>query len=681
MPKLSPKVHSGRHSGRQIRRGLAALALTGFLVAGAPTAWAQPSAVDPRITVAVQPADFPAANSVLMLDDIRFDVKPDRTHIFDEHDAVKILTLEGIDENGSLDRIVDVSEAKIDVLVARTVKANGKVINAAPAEITPLTRGSQVYDSVRRFSLRFPEVEVGDVVEFHLRTTHKPKPDGHFWATTFVENPMPIVDSSFTVTVPKDVYFQTATPGIAQGKAEEENVTVDGVEYRRLNWKVRDQKAFEPRPLAPSTLSLLKRIEVSSFRSWDEVADYIGKQWNESSTLSEGLALRVAGWLPQSNSTAVRTRALLKELGNKRKVASFLAETPSFHRPSAVFPEPVVSLPDSSLLISVALTTAGISNVPVATLGENRAALADELPNPEKVDRIILQVAGNDGQTYWIDPESPGFLLETPPSGTADTAALSWDSRFAGGQKGLRDLDAGSALANREELAVEGRLERNGRAELSLQFDRYGGAALNARQAARDIGEGARGVRDRALDSFFNNAALAFGERARLLGRFFESDPEANDPFSLAFTIAVPGFGTPEGDTLNVPLPRFLSANIRAAALEKGRRDIPLRFEQAYQQDVRVHLIFPEGSKVLDAPARIEKRTSAAEFVATGRAEGNQVWYVGRLTVLDPWVDPPELAQVIGVLGSAIESEETTIKVSLPAETPATPENAEDDEG
>ena len=666
---------------RRFKQGLTGLALFGFLTLGAPLGWAQPTTVDPRITVATQASDHPAASSVLLLDDIRFDVRPDRTHIFDEHDAVKILTLEGLEENASLDRILDESEAQIEVLVARTVKADGRVVDAAPPELTPLVPESKLYSSIKRFSIRFPELEVGDAVEFRLRTIHKPKPGGHFWATTYVENPMPIADSSFTVTVPKDVHFQVATPGIEKGgEPKVESVTTDGVEYKRMSWKVSHQKAFEPRPLAPSTLGLLKRIEVSSFRSWEEVADYIGKQWASNSTLSEGLSLRVAGWLPVSNEAGVRAKAVLKELSHKRKTASFLADTPTFHRPSAVFGESIVSLPDASLLTSVALSAAGIPNIPVATLGKSRASLADEVPHPDKIDRIILQLPQSGG-FRWVDPESPGFLLETPPSGASDTAAISWDARFAGGVKGLKDLEPGSALANREELAVEGRLERNGRAELSLQFDRYGGSALNARQAARDIGEGARGVRERALDSFFNNAALAYGERARLLGRFFENDPETKDPFSLAFTIAVPNFGVARGDVLTVPLPRFLSANIRAAALEKSRGAIPLRFDQPYQQDVRIHLIFPEGSKVLDAPARIEKKTPEAEFTATGRAEGNEVWYVGRLTVLDPWIEPKDLQSALSVLGSAIESEGTVLKVSLPTEAQAGGEGDDNDEG
>jgi hypothetical protein len=636
--------------------------------------------VDARINVAATALDYPQANSVLMLDDIRFDVKPDRTHIFDEHDAVKVLTADGVDENATLDRILDENSSTIEVLTARTIKSDGRVLDAPAPELTPLAAGSKVYGSVKRFSIRFPEVEVGDVVEFRLRTTHKPKPGGHFWATTYVENPMPIADSSFTVTIPKGVYFRAAAPGMADGTPVEEAINLEGTDYRRLRWKVKDQQAFTYKPLAPSTLSLLARIEVSSFRNWEEVGRYIGEQWAANSTISEGLALRIAGWVPNTADPLARARDVLREIGRNRKAASFLSEEPDFHKPSQVFPEELISLADSSLLVSVALSTAGIPNIPVATIGVSSSSLKDELPHPEKVERIILQVPLGGGESYWVDPEAPGFLLSEPPPGTSDTAGFSWDPRFLGGAVGLQDLELASAVSNREELAVEGRLERNGRAELTLQFDRYGGAALNARQAARDIKDGARGVRDRALDSFFSSAAQGYGDRARLLSRFFESDPDVRDPFSLAFTVAVPGFGKTENDVMTVPLPRFLSANIRAAVLEK-QRSVPLRFDQPYQQDVRIHLLFPEGSTVTDAPLRIEKSTPEAEFVATGRAEGNEVWYVGRLTVLDPWIDQPQLERTLEVLTTAIESEDTVVKVSLPPEYQAGGEEDEDDEG
>ncbi len=665
---------------RRFQKALAAAALAGWLVVGSPAVLAQTPSVDPRATVSATAQAYPGATSVLLLDDIRFDVLPDRTHIFDEHDAIRVLTPDGVLENASLDRILDSNESSIEVLVARTIKADGRVLDAPPAELQPLASKSQVYSSFQRFSVRFPEVEVGDVVEFRLRTTHKPKPGGHFWATTFVENPMPIVDSSFVVTIPKDVPFRVATPGLVGGKATEETVSIDGKDYKRMSWHESNKEAFVYSPLAPSALSLLGRIEVSSFKNWKEVADFVGARWKENSTISEGLALRVAGWTPNTADPVQRAKAVLRELSRNRKAASFLSEEPDFHKPSQVFPEEVVSMADSSLLASVALSSAGVANIPVASTGLSISALDDELPHPEKVERIVLQIPLPDGTSRWVDPEAPGFLLNEPPPGTSDAAAFSWDSRFATGSSGLRELTPVAAVANREELAVEGRLERSGRAELTLQFDRYGGSALNARQAARDIKDGARGVRERALDSFFSNAAGAYGERARLLSRFFESDPEVSDPFSLAFTVAVPGFGATEGDVLTVPLPRFLSANIRAAVLEK-QRVVPLRFDQPYQQDVRIHLMFPEGSTVTGAPTRIERNTPEVDFVATGRAEGNEIWYVGRLTVKDPWVDPAHVQRALEVLTSAIESENTEIKVALPAEVQAGGEASEDDEG
>lgn len=513
-----------------LRRSLVAAALAGLLLSAPPSVLAQTPPIDTRATVAVSQADFPEADSVLMLDDIRFDVKPDRTHIFDEHDVVKALTSDGVEENASLDRILDESQTRIEVLRARTIKADGTVVNSPPPQLTPLAPNSPIYSSIKRFSLRFPDLEVGDMVEFHLRTIHKPKPGGHFWATTYVENPMPILDSSFVVTVPKGVSFQTATPNLEDGKPLEETVHIEGTDYRRLSWAVTNKNAFQFQALSPPPLSLLGRIEISSFQNWDEVADYVGQRWKANSSISEGLALRIAGWLPTPSDTELRAKSVLKEIGRHRRAASFLSEEPVFHRPSQTFPEELISMADSSLLTSVALSSAGVPNIPVAVLGVSVSSLQNQLPHPEKIERIILEVPISGRDSYWVDPEAPGFLLSSPPPGASGTAAISWDQRFGDKKGGPQNLAVAPALQSREELAVEGRLERNGRAELTLQFDRYGNAALNARQAAREIQEGTRGVRERTLDSFFSSAAQAYGNRARLLSRFFREQSRRQGP-------------------------------------------------------------------------------------------------------------------------------------------------------
>ena len=117
---------------------------------------------DPRISAPATPDMFPEASAVLMMDDIKFDVLPDGTHTFEEHDAIKVLTQEGIEENASLVRMVDTSKSEVEILMARTIKADGKILDAGEPRYSPLAEGSEVYKSVQRFSLSFPEVEAGD---------------------------------------------------------------------------------------------------------------------------------------------------------------------------------------------------------------------------------------------------------------------------------------------------------------------------------------------------------------------------------------------------------------------------------------------------------------------------------------------------------------------------------------
>lgn len=658
-----------------LRVGLASVLAFGLLWSANP-ALADTPVVDSRIAVPISVEAFPETDSVLLLDDIKFEVLPDRTSVFDEHDAVKVLTKEGVEENANLVRVIDTSKSSVQVLFARTVKADGRTVPADPPQYSPLAGDSKAYKNIQRFSIRFPELDVGDAIEFHIRTTHKPKTDGHFWATTYVQNPMPILDSTFTVTVPEDVSFRTGSPGNPEAKPQESRIEKDGVAYRKLYWGVKNENAYRYENLAPKTVTLLKRIEVSSFESWEQMAEFIEKEWKKESSLPEGLALRVAGWMPTTGDVASRAAALVKELNKKRQVASFLAEQPEFHPPVVIFNEELVSSPDVSLLTSVALSGAGIPNIPVITFGVSSLSLKDELPIPDKINKIVLEIPRSGSPSLWFDPEAPAFVSEILPTNTSDTAALSWDERFQHGKE-VRDLAITPALANREELALEGRLETSGTAELTLQFDRYGALAFDSRQAARDIRDGAREARERALQNFFRNTTRAYGPRARLLGRYFELDPDAADPFSLSFTVAVPGYAQVEDQTMIVPLPRFLPSAIRAAARERGRTT-PLVFDQPYQQDVRIHLILPEGSRVQEPPASVRKVTPEAEFVATATASGNEVWYVGRLTVFDPWVEEEGLARSLQILEAALNSEDTILKVELPEAKTASEVEAED---
>ncbi len=639
--------------------------------------------LDPRLTVEATEETYPGQDAVLLLDDITYLVHPDRRTTYVEHDAVKILSETGLAEHGNLVRAVDSAHSRIEVLRARTVKPDGRTIDAGPAVYSDLVPEGSLYFHLKRMEIRFPEVEVGDVVEFHIETTHDARPGGHFWGTTYVTNPMPIANSTFTVLVPEGVDFHTATPGLVGVQPEVSTTEREGRAYRKMFWQVADQPAYEFLPMSPPPLSQLVRIEVSSFPDWAAVADYLGQQWREQSRLPEGLVLRIAGWLPSGASANERAQALLRQLGEDRTVMPLLGEDPRFHRPGEVFQQEAISPNDAALLTSVALSQAGIRNVPVASLGVPVAALQDELPTPEKVQKIALELPSLGSPSKWVDPETPTFLQDAPPSGFASSAAFSWQDGWPSASPGqLVNLADPSPLNHREEVALEGRVERSGRTELTVAYDRYGTAALTARHAARQVSGEGREAQERALDGFFQGLARTYSQRARLLSRFFEMNPDAPDPFGLAFTIAVPNYGQPEGDSMLVPLPRFLSPQLRAAARDLGRT-APLVFDQPYQQDVRLHLIMPEGSRIEKAPGDLEVQVPGVEFSAWSRSDGAQFWYVGRLTIQRGLYDEESLPGVLSVLQQALSNEASILVVALPPEgevEEASPEEDGDEE-
>lgn len=640
------------------------LVCVGLLLLISPL-WAQSlgSELDPRLTVEASAENYPGAQTVYLLDDLTFVVEPDRSHSLEEHNAIKILHSDGIESNRRLLRMVDITTTEIEIISARTVKADGRVINSPKPTYTAGGKENQTYENLRLFSLEFPDLQVGDTVEFHLRTTYQPKPGGHFWSATFVQNPIPLKQATFTFIVPEDVPYQTNTPGHPETQATETLIERDGVTYKHLHWKMGEEPSYEYPPLSPPALTLLKRVEVSSFMNWSEVAEYLQSDWDANHKVSDSILLRTAGWLPTVGDTGARAAGLIRELNRKRQVVGTMTHQPEFHSPEKLLDRETLFSSDISLLTSVVLSAAGIENIPVLILGFDSDILSKELPTPEKIEQVVLQVPRPGKDPLWFDPQNPSFLLHSAPPKAQGTVVFSWDSRF--GTKDPVELKPSLPFNNREELVLEGRIEKNGRGEFSVQYDHYGQRAIDFRNFARELQEGPRETKERMLDSLFQNATRSFGQRARLITRFFEPDPDAVEPITLAFTVAVPGAGQLQDDILLVPLPRFLSSSVRSAA--RGyRQDTPLVFGEPNQLDVRIHLIFPKGSEVLNAADPIRYQTPEFELVVESRVHENEVWYVGNVTVNDPWVGSDRLEAVLEGLKLTTGSEDTILKVRLP---------------
>ncbi|MEW6283066.1 MAG: DUF3857 domain-containing protein, partial [Candidatus Eremiobacterota bacterium] len=491
---------------------------------------------------------FPDAEAVIVYDDIRFEVHSDGSTAYHEHDAIKILNADGVQNHGSLVRVYRQGEAEIQVDFARTILPDGRVVDVTAEHIVdaPFIPRSRAYGSYRRFEIQFPQVVPDAVVEFHLVTRRKPGYRKAWWATSYVQNPEPILVSIFSVQAPRDLTVNWSAPGLLPSRP----VRMQAGDTQELRWEIRGQSALRNEPAMPDTEDLLGRIDVSSFSNWDQLGEWYRSAWTARVQPDPRLGLITAGILPTGSTQDGKARAIGAWLAANKKQVDLSYEQMLPLSPSDLLDERVLSYWDTVSLAAAMFEFAGIRCEPVAGFSMPAEELSRQLPRPTAVSRVLLYLPD---LKRWFDPAHPGDLLASPPGGFQGRAAL-----FLGpsGPYHLADLPTADHDANREDTRVEARVDAEGAAELAIAKEQFGESALFLREAARSLAASDQTRREQILRSLFLALAQSFSPLAQVHDRYFPDGDPAGPSFPLAVTLIVPDFAAAgEGDLRQIPVP------------------------------------------------------------------------------------------------------------------------------
>lgn len=585
--------------------------------------------------------EFPGAQALYLVDDIGFEVEPDGHTIYTEHDAIKVLTAEGATSLSVLARTYRAGAESLQLEQARTISPEGDVLDVAASSIQdlPLDPESPLYSQQRLLRVEFPEVRPGSVVEFRLKTRRAPRPDGRWWAASFVQNLEPILHSTFTVRLPQDTEIRWNAPGVTPGRPRESSR--DG--QRILRWEVRDVPALAPEPAMPATERWLNRIEVTNLASWPELGDWFGRRWRSAVEDTQGLDIVAAGIVPTTRPAEERIRAVLDWAAGLHKVQASLADSWNPGPASQALRAPALSPTDMAVLLSATLNRLGLPSEPVmvSTLQEGR--LEQELPQPEKVDRILLRLRSPRGGWWWIDPASPGELLNAPPGGAQGVAAIL--VRPEGSR--VFTTPVSSPDRNLRDVQMEVRVEQDGRAELIMSMTAEGTTAALWRSLERELVGTPNTERERLLDRLFHSLAQGFAVSGRLYSHYFPEKLEPGVPFRISTTLVFPELATPrdDGRTRALPLPLYGGDRLASLADSETRR-FPAHFDFPFRDDVRIHVALPEGSRILELPPNLSIQTSLGSFFCTTRQKENHVWMYSRLVLNRTWVMPKDFEEL-----------------------------------
>jgi hypothetical protein len=238
--------------------------------------------VDPRITDAIaklKPSDYPSANVVAVVADESIVYQPDGQFVDTQHDARLALTTEGKSEIASVSVPYTKDSGRVDVLVARVIKKDGRIVDVDKKDIQDTEQSGEenMYDpNGRAVKITLSNVAVGDVVETTWRLTRTTPTRPGFFDTIFTfQSTEPLLASSLSIDGPAklpltaQIYHRDRAPKIEETKT----AAGDRIHYK---WTISHAAQLVPE-MAMNYTSELPVLIVTTDPSWQ----HFSKWWSE----------------------------------------------------------------------------------------------------------------------------------------------------------------------------------------------------------------------------------------------------------------------------------------------------------------------------------------------------------------------------------------------------------------
>ncbi|HEY0139561.1 MAG TPA: DUF3857 domain-containing protein [Thermoanaerobaculia bacterium] len=409
---------------------LAALALplrARELAVRTPPAWVERVAIDTSIAIARENVRW-GLYDILRDHQLRV---AGRTESHYYRTARKVLSPSGVSNASELELDFDPTYQTLTVHEIALVR-NGQRIDALDFDDVRIidkedSASERIYDGMRTALIFIKDVRPGDVIDYS-------------WS---LDGMNPILDGRFT----DELSLSTGVPTRQlrhrllwesgrrlQWRGAEPTIFTSGGQQTMI-WEERDVEALDVDDATPSWFEPWRRVQLSEFASWNEVARWSHAMFQlnaESTAEIAKLAQTIRAQHPTRNAqitAAIRfvqddIRYLGIEMGRN-------SHEP--HQPHETLAARWGDCKDKTFVLVALLRELGLQAFPALVHSAIGPKLHEKLPSPFVFDHVIAQVVEG-GKTYWVDgtiSDQGGDLvtLETPDYGRAlvirqETAAL-----------------------------------------------------------------------------------------------------------------------------------------------------------------------------------------------------------------------------------------------------------------
>lgn len=397
-----------------------------------PTA---PAPDDPIYDLAVDPADHPGEDYVLLLEEGRLVVEADGRTTFTSRQVAQILTAEGAGEWGELAFRYEPERQELDIDWLRVLEDGGVVRDGPEHQQESSLRVDQaapVYDDTKVVQATVGGVRAGTIVDYRTTMeTHDPRLPGDVRRRWYLNGLDHLVRARFVLDAPEEMDLRIDEHGPLSSP---EVVSADGRVVR--TWSRRDVEPIELEPFAGFPNDVVAYVDVWGPLEWSDIgrwyASYLDDRPELGADLVEAHEAELEGALTLHDSLSATYRWVAQDI---RYVSLALGDGGYRPRtPQEVFETGFGDCKDKTMLFVALARRMGVDAMPV--LVSSNGGVVRDRPSLGQFDHMIASVE-LDEETVYLDvtatvvpfgeipPAMHGDMgLRVDGSGTAEVVGL-----------------------------------------------------------------------------------------------------------------------------------------------------------------------------------------------------------------------------------------------------------------
>jgi tetratricopeptide (TPR) repeat protein len=497
----------------------------------------------------------------------------------------------------------------VHVRAARVYRKDGSIDEAVESGAGSMAEDPAlaIYTTARRYYVRFPRLEPGDVVELQYRVEDVAPRNAfadYFGELAYVQRRAePVAHGEYVLLTPKSrtFYFnEPRVPGLTRTVEERGDERV-------FRFVANDLPAVEQEAMQPPWFEVLGHVHVSTYRSWDEMGRWYWGLVKDQFVPDDEVRRRAEALTSGLKDETAKVRAVYDYVVQKTRYVALEFGIHGYqpYRCAQIFARGFGDCKDKATLIVTMLGALGIKATPVIVRTGNKGDIEASPASLAPFDHLIAYVPSLD---LYLDgtAEYTGSLeLPAMDRGAVALQVNEGDAKLVH----LPDPPPSSSVSAHR---LDASLAADGGAQLDWRVDVSGVEASQWRVRFHAAATRRRRVQDVI-------AAILPGSEVTAIETGDLEDIEQNVTMHVRGKMSQ--FARAEGDALTVPLGRKEHMVRDYAPLATRKLDVRLPAQWTEVDDWIVRL--PSGAKVRSLPAPARGSSPFGSYAVEVEVNGN----------------------------------------------------------